>query len=108
MPPLKRTYELNKNQLKKPVDTILPPCDSFPVMSNTNTTTGAGNLSAVRSPIPFGAVPAFTRSRILRQLDNARSMLFCLEENGDFNSPRHDRYVSRINALTLRLDSCHE
>jgi len=73
--------------------------------NHTENLTGTGNLSAVRSPVPFGAVPAFTRERIARQLDDARSMLFCLEESGDFNSPRHDRYVSRINALALRLNS---
>jgi hypothetical protein len=73
-------------------------------MANTTTTTGTGNLSAAQKPVPLH-VPAFTRERIARQLDDARSMLFCLEEDGDFNSPRHDRYVSRINALTLRLNS---
>lgn len=69
--------------------------------------TGTGNISAVRKPVPIN-VPVFTRARIARQLDDARSMLFCLEGGGDFNSPRHDRYVSRINALTLRLNSCNE
>ena len=73
-------------------------------MEKTNISTGAGIQSAVRKPAPLN-VPAFTRERIARQLDDARSMLFCLEEDGDFNSPRHDRYVSRINALTLRLNS---
>lgn len=74
------------------------------------TTTGAGNLSAVRKPIPFyygeraEKTPLERIDNLEKRLLNAREMLATIEQDGDFSSHLHGFYKSRVNTLGLKLE----
>ena len=72
--------------------------------------TGTGNLSAVRKPVPFyygekaEKTPLERIDNLEKQIINAREMLATIEQDGDFSSHLHGFYVSRVNALGLKLE----